>query len=95
MAINIFAPPHWQPSSTGSTLAQAVLVQVTLMNNLSTTLGITTDNFLVKPCWIRPHGISGLRPGHFTAIYFNKTKSGLNYKAVGGISKAAATWAST
>ena len=77
MAINIFAP---------------ALVQVGLMNTLSSSLGITSDNFLVRllldqtPMVYLAYGLV-----IFTVIYFNRTKSGLNYKAVGEYPKAAAT----
>ena len=54
--------------------------------------GITSDNFLVQllldqtPMVYLAYGLV-----IFTAIYFNKTRSGLNFKAVGEYPKAAAT----
>ena len=72
--------------------AGSELVQVGLMNTLSASLGITSDNFLVRllldqtPMVYLAYGLV-----IFTVIYFNRTKSGLNYKAVGEYPKAAAT----
>ena len=72
--------------------AGSELVQVGLMNTLSGSLGITSDNFLVRllldqtPMVYLAYGLV-----IFTVIYFNRTKSGLNYKAVGEYPKAAAT----
>ena len=67
-------------------------VQVGLMTTLSALLGVTSDNFVVRllldqtPMVYLAYGLV-----IFTAVYFNKTKSGLNYKAVGEYPKAAAT----
>ena len=92
MAINIFAPALAAFIYRVYFGAGSTLVQVTLMNNLSATLGISTDNFLLKLLLDQPPMVY-LAYGLviFTAIYFNKTKSGLNYKAVGEYPKAAAT----
>ena len=92
MAINIFAPALAAFIYRVYFGAGSTLVQVTLMNNLSTTLGITSDNFLVKLLLDQtPMVYLAYALVIFTAIYFNKTKSGLNYKAVGEYPKAAAT----
>ena len=48
MAINIFAPALAAFIYRVYFGAGSTLVQVTLMNNLSATLGISTDNFLLK-----------------------------------------------
>ena len=92
MAVNIFAPAlaafiYRVYFGTGSEL-----VQVGLMTTLSGLLGITSDNFLVRllldqtPMVYLAYGLV-----IFTAVYFNKTRSGLNFKAVGEYPKAAAT----
>lgn len=92
MAINIFAPALAAFIYRVYFGAGSQLVQVTLMSSLSSILGINTDNFLLKllldqsPMVYLAYGLV-----IFTAIYFNKTKSGLNYKAVGEFPKAAAT----
>ena len=92
MAINIFAPALAAFIYRVYFGAGSTLVQVTLMNNLSTTLGITSNNFLVKLLLDQtPMVYLAYALVIFTAIYFNKTKSGLNYKAVGEYPKAAAT----
>ncbi len=72
--------------------AGASLAQVNLMSTLSSALGITSDNFFVELLLdqtLMVYLAYGLVL--FTAVYFNKTKSGLNYKAVGEYPKAAAT----
>ena len=92
MAINIFAPALAAFIYRVYFGAGSTLVQVTLMNNLSATLGVTSDNFLVKLLLDQtPMVYLAYALVIFTAIYFNKTKSGLNYKAVGEYPKAAAT----
>ncbi len=92
MAINIFAPALAAFIYRVYFGAGSTLVQVTLMNNLSTTLGITSDNFLVRLLLDQtPMVYLAYALVIFTVIYFNRTKSGLNYKAVGEYPKAAAT----
>lgn len=92
MAINIFAPALAAFIYRVYFGAGSELVQVGLMSSLSSMLGITPNNFLVKllldqtPMVYLAYGLV-----IFTAIYFNKTKSGLNYKAVGEYPNAAAT----
>ena len=90
--INIFAPALAAFIYRVYFGAGSELVQVGLMNTLSSSLGITSDNFLVRllldqtPMVYLAYGLV-----IFTVIYFNRTKSGLNYKAVGEYPKAAAT----
>ncbi len=92
MAINIFAPALAAFIYRVYFGAGSELVQVALMGTLASTLGITSNNFFVKllldqtPMVYLAYGLV-----IFTAVYFNKTKSGLNYKAVGEYPKAAAT----
>ncbi len=92
MAINIFAPALAAFIYRVYFGAGSELVQVALMGTLASTLGVTSNNFFVKllldqtPMVYLAYGLV-----IFTAIYFNKTKSGLNYKAVGEYPKAAAT----
>ena len=92
MAINIFAPALAAFIYRVYFGAGAELVQVALMAPLSSTLGITSNNFFVKllldqtPMVYLAYGLVV-----FTAIYFSKTKSGLNFKSVGEYPKAAAT----
>ncbi len=92
MAINIFAPALASFIYRVYFGAGSELVQVPLMTNLSALLGINTNSFIAKlfleqtPMVYLAYGLVV-----FTAIYFNKTKSGLNYKAVGEYPKAAAT----
>ena len=92
MAINIFAPALAAFIYRVYFGAGSELVQVGLMNTLSSSLGITSDNFLVRllldqtPMVYLAYGLV-----IFTVIYFTRTKSGLNYKAVGEYPKAAAT----
>ena len=94
MAINIFAPALAAFIYRVYFGAGSELVQVGLMNTLSSSLGITSDNFLVRllldqtPMVYLAYGLV-----IFTVIYFNRTKSGLNYKAVGEYPKAAETLA--
>ncbi len=92
MAINIFAPALAAFIYRVYFGAGSELVQVELMKTLSNMLGISSDNFLVRllldqtPMVYLAYGLV-----IFTAVYFNKTKSGLNFKAVGEYPKAAAT----
>ena len=92
MAINIFAPALAAFIYRVYFGAGSELVQVGLMTTLSGLLGVTSDNFLVRllldqtPMVYLAYGLV-----IFTAVYFNKTKSGLNFKAVGEYPKAAAT----
>ena len=92
MAINIFAPALAAFIYRVYFGAGSELVQVGLMTTLSGLLGITSDNFLVRllldqtPMVYLAYGLV-----IFTAVYFNKTRSGLNFKAVGEYPKAAAT----
>ena len=92
MAINIFAPAlaafiYRIYFGSGSSL-----VQVRLMNTLAATLGITPTNFFSKLLLDQTFMVYfAYALVIFTAIYFNKTKSGLNFKAVGEYPKAAAT----
>lgn len=92
MAINIFAPALAAFIYRVYFGAGSELVQVGLMTTLSGLLGVTSNNFLVRllldqtPMVYLAYGLV-----IFTAVYFNKTKSGLNFKAVGEYPKAAAT----
>lgn len=92
MAINIFAPALAAFIYRVYFGAGSELVQVGLMTTLSGLLGITSENFLVRllldqtPMVYLAYGLV-----IFTAVYFNKTRSGLNFKAVGEYPKAAAT----
>lgn len=92
MAINIFAPALASFIYRVYFGAGSELVQVPLMTNLSTLLGINTNGFISK-LFLEQTPMVYLAYGLviFTAIYFNKTKSGLNFKAVGEYPKAAAT----
>lgn len=92
MAINIFAPAlaafiYRVYFGSGSDL-----VQVKLMSTLASTLNITPNNFFTKLLLDQTFMVYlAYALVVFTAIYFNRTKSGLNYKAVGEYPKAAAT----
>lgn len=92
MAINIFAPALAAFIYRVYFGAGSELVQVTLLPTLSSMLGIQSENFLVK-LFLDQTVMVYLAYGLviFTAIYFNKTRSGLNYKSVGEHPKAAAT----
>ena len=92
MAINIFAPALASFIYRVYFGAGSELVQVPLMTNLSALLGINADSFIAK-LFLEQTLMVYLAYGLviFTAIYFSKTKSGLNYKAVGEYPKAAAT----
>lgn len=92
MAINIFAPALAAFIYRVYFGAGSELVQVTLMKSLSSTLGVTPGNFFTKLLLDQtPMVYLAYALVIFTAIYFNKTKSGLNYKAVGEYPRAAAT----
>lgn len=91
MAINIFAPALAAFIYRVYFGAGSELVQVELMSTLSNSLGITSDNFLVQLLDQTPMVYLAYGLVIFTAIYFNKTRSGLNFKAVGEYPKAAAT----
>ncbi|MBR4019402.1 MAG: ABC transporter permease [Clostridia bacterium] len=92
MAINIFAPALASFIYRVYFGAGSELVQVSQMANLSALLKLNTDSFIAK-LFLEQTPMVYLAYGLviFTAIYFNKTKSGLNYKAVGEYPKAAAT----
>ena len=79
MAINIFAPALASFIYRVYFGAGSELVQVALMRSLAAILGVTPQSFLLKLLLL------------FTAVYFNRTKSGLNFKAVGEYPKASAT----
>ena len=92
MAINIFAPALAAFIYRVYFGAGSELVQVELMSTLASSLGITTGNFFTSLLLDQtPMVYLAYALVIFTAIYFNKTKSGLNYKAVGEYPKAAAT----
>lgn len=92
MAINIFAPALAAFIYRVYFGAGSELVQVGLMTTLSGILGITSENFLVRLLLDQtPMVYLAYALVVFTAVYFNKTKSGLNFKAVGEYPKAAAT----
>ena len=92
MAINIFAPALASFIYRVYFGAGSELVQVSQMSSLSALLKVNTDSFIAK-LFLEQTLMVYLAYGLviFTAIYFNKTKSGLNYKAVGEYPKAAAT----
>ena len=92
MAINIFAPALAAFIYRVYFGAGSELVQVELMSTLASFLGITTGNFFTSLLLDQtPMVYLAYALVIFTAIYFSKTKSGLNYKAVGEHPKAAAT----
>ena len=92
MAINIFAPALAAFIYRVYFGAGSELVQVGLMNSLASMLGVTPTSFIGKLFLEQtPMVYLAYALVIFTAIYFNKTKSGLNYKAVGEYPKAAAT----
>ena len=72
--------------------AGSELVQVSLMETLASRMGITANGFIAKLFLDQtPMVYLAYLLVVFTVIYFNRTKSGLNYKAVGEYPKAAAT----
>lgn len=92
MAINIFAPALAAFIYRVYFGAGSELVQVGLMSTLNQSLGIQSDNFIVQLFLDQtPMVYLAYILVIVTVIYFNRTKSGLNYKAVGEYPKAAAT----
>ncbi len=92
MAINIFAPALASFIYRVYFGAGSELVQVSLMETLASRIGITANGFITKLFLDQtPMVYLAYLLVVFTVIYFNRTKSGLNYKAVGEYPKAAAT----
>lgn len=92
MAINIFAPALAAFIYRVYFGAGSELVQVGLMSTLGQSMGIQSNNFFVRLFLDQtPMVYLAYVLVIFTVIYFNRTKSGLNYKAVGEYPKAAAT----
>lgn len=92
MAINIFAPALASFIYRVYFGAGSELVQVSLMETLASRMGITANGFIAKLFLDQtPMVYLAYLLIVFTVIYFNRTKSGLNYKAVGEYPKAAAT----
>ena len=92
MAINIFAPALASFIYRVYFGAGSELVQVSLMETLASRMGITANGFITKLFLDQtPMVYLAYLLVIFTVIYFNRTKSGLNYKAVGEYPKAAAT----
>ena len=92
MAINIFAPALASFIYRVYFGAGSELVQVSLMEPLASRMGITANGFITKLFLDQtPMVYLAYLLVVFTVIYFNRTKSGLNYKAVGEYPKAAAT----
>lgn len=92
MAINIFAPALASFIYRVYFGAGSELVQVSLMETLAPRMGITANGFIAKLFLDQtPMVYLAYLLVVFTVIYFNRTKSGLNYKAVGEYPKAAAT----
>lgn len=92
MAINIFAPALASFIYRVYFGAGSELVQVDLMETLASRMGITANGFITKLFLDQtPMVYLAYLLVVFTVIYFNRTKSGLNYKAVGEYPKAAAT----
>lgn len=92
MAINIFAPALAAFVYRVYFGAGSELVQVGLMDTLASALGIASGSFLVKLLLDQtPMVYLAYALVIFTAVYFGRTRSGLNYKAVGEYPKAAAT----
>ena len=91
-AINIFAPALASFIYRVYFGAGSELVQVSLMETLASRMGITANGFITKLFLDQtPMVYLAYLLVVFTVIYFNRTKSGLNYKAVGEYPKAAAT----
>ena len=92
MAINIFAPALAAFIYRVHFGSGSALVQGELMGTLKSLLGIKSDHFLVNlfldqtPMVYFAYALIVV-----TGIYFSRTRSGLNYKAVGEHPKAAAT----
>lgn len=92
MAINIFAPALAAFIYRVYFGSGSELVQVPLMNTLAGMLGITPGNFLTRLLLDQPLMVYlAYVLVIFTSIFFNRTKAGLNFKAVGEYPKAAAT----
>ncbi len=92
MAINIFAPALAAFIYRVYFGAGSELVQVGLMSTLAATFGVSTDGFLSRLLLDQtPMVYLAFLLVIFTVIYFGRTRSGLNYKAVGEYPKAAAT----
>ena len=92
MAINIFAPALASFIYRVYFGAGSELVQVSLMETLTSRMDITANGFITKLFLDQtPMVYLAYLLVVFTVIYFNRTKSGLNYKAVGEYPKAAAT----
>lgn len=92
MAINIFAPALASFIYRVYFGAGSELVQVSLMETLASRMDITANGFITKLFLDQtPMVYLAYLLVVFTVIYFNRTKSGLNYKAVGEYPKAAAT----
>ena len=92
MAINIFAPALAAFIYRVYFGAGSELVQVSLMETLASRMDITANGFITKLFLDQtPMVYLAYLLVVFTVIYFNRTKSGLNYKAVGEYPKAAAT----
>lgn len=92
MAINIFAPALASFIYRVYFGAGSELVQVSLMETLASRMGITANGFIAKLFLDQtPMVYLAYLLVVFTVIYFNRTKSGLNYKAVGEYPKSAAT----
>ena len=92
MAINIFAPALAAFIYRVSFGSGSELVQVPLMNTLANSLGITPGSFLTRLLLDQTLMVYlAYALVLFTAVFFNRTKAGLNFKAVGEYPKAAAT----
>ena len=92
MAINIFAPALAAFIYRVYFGSGSELVQANLMVTLKGLFGIKSDNFFVNLILDQtPMVYFAFILVIITAIYFSRTKSGLNYKAVGEYPKAAAT----
>ena len=92
MAINIFAPALAAFIYRVSFGSGSELVQVPLMNTLANMLGITPGNFFTRLLLDQTLMVYlAYALVLVTAVFFNRTKAGLNFKAVGEYPKAAAT----
>ncbi len=92
MAINIFAPALAAFIYRVYFGAGSELVQVALMPTIASLFGIQAKSFIGKLFLDQtPMVYLAYILVIFTAVYFNKTRSGLNYKSVGEYPKAAST----
>ena len=92
MAINIFAPALAAFTYRVYFGSGSELVQASLMGTLKKMLDIKSNNFLVNLFLDQtPMVYFAFLLVILTSVYFLRTKSGLNYKAVGENPKAAAT----